>query len=52
MGCGSGQREITGPVRISTVTGSIKITILNAFIKHDASVFTMDPYVILKLSNQ
>lgn len=41
-----------GPTRISTVTGNLKITILNAHIKHDASVFQMDPYINLKLSNQ
>ena len=52
MGCGSGQNSVNGPVRISTVTGSLKITVLNAYIKHDASVFQMDPYISLKLSNQ
>ena len=52
MGCGSGQGDTIKPVKISTVTGTLKITILNAFIKRDASVFKLDPYIILKLSNQ
>lgn len=52
MGCGAGQSDAIGHQRIATVTGTLKITILNAFIKHEASVFKMDPYIILKLSNQ
>ena len=52
MGCGSNQGEAALPAKISTVTGSLKITVLNAFVKRDASVFKLDPYVIVKLSNQ
>lgn len=52
MGCGSGQKEVTGPIRIQTVTGRIKITLTNAHVDHGVSSFKMDPYVILKLSNQ
>ncbi len=52
MGCGTGQSDVLGHQRIGTVTGTLKITLLNAFIKHEASVFKMDPYVKVKLSNQ
>ena len=52
MGCGAGQKEVTGPVRINTVTGKLKITITKATIFHEVSVFKMDPYLIMKLSNQ
>ena len=52
MGCGTGQGGVYDVQKISTVTGTLKITILNAYIVHEASVFKMDPYVMLKLSNQ
>lgn len=39
-------------MRLSTVTGKLKITISNATLTHETSVFKMDPYIILKLSNQ
>lgn len=52
MGCGGNQGEAHLPAKISTVTGSLKITVLNAFIKRDASVFKLDPYVVVQLSNQ
>jgi hypothetical protein len=34
------------------VTGKLKITITGATIFHQVSVFKMDPYVSVKLSNQ
>jgi hypothetical protein len=34
------------------VTGRLKITITSATIFHQVSVFKMDPYVNVKLSNQ
>ena len=52
MGCGASHKDAVGPVRISTVTGRLKVTVSTAHIDYDASVFKMDPYVILKLSNQ
>lgn len=52
MGCGSGQREISAPIRLRTVTGRLKITITNAVIFHEVSSFKMDPYAIVKVSNQ
>lgn len=52
MGCGGNQGEAHLPSKISTVTGSLKITVLNAFVKRDASVFKLDPYAVVKLSNQ
>ena len=52
MGCEANQGDIMKPDRISTVTGTLKITLLNAFIKRDASVFKLDPYIALRLSNQ
>lgn len=52
MGCGSGQKEVTAPIRLKTVTGKLKITITSAVVFHKVSMFKMDPYVVLKLSNQ
>ncbi len=52
MGCGTGQKDVSHPVRINTVTGKLKITITTAVLFHEVSVFKMDPYIILKLSNQ
>lgn len=52
MGCGSSHSDTVGPVRISTVTGWIKVTITSAHLNIDSGVFKFDPYVILKLSNQ
>lgn len=52
MGCGSGQKEVSQPIRLKTVSGKLKITITNAVVFHKVSVFKMDPYVVLKLSNQ
>ena len=51
MGCAS-HKDITGPVRLNTVTGKVRITITSAHIDYDASVFKLDPYVKVKLSNQ
>jgi hypothetical protein len=52
MGCGTSNHDSIAPVRINTVTGKLKITITNAVIFHKVSSFKMDPYIILKLSNQ
>ena len=52
MGCGSSSKDITGPIRITTVTGRLRITITNAHVDYDASVFKLDPYIIIKFSNQ
>jgi|JI10StandDraft_1071094.scaffolds.fasta_scaffold980368_1 Ca2+-dependent lipid-binding protein len=52
MGCGSGQKEVTAPIRLRTVTGKLKITITSATIFHEVSVFKMDPYLLVRLSNQ
>lgn len=52
MGCGSSHTDSVGAVRISTVTGRLKVTVSTAHVDYDASVFKMDPYIILKLSNQ
>lgn len=52
MGCGSSHSDSIGPVRISTVTGWIKVTVSTAHLNIDSGVFKFDPYVRLKLSNQ
>lgn len=52
MGCGSGQKDASTPIRINTVTGKLKVTVTTAHITHEVSVFKMDPYLILRLSNQ
>ena len=53
MGCGSNQKETDAPIRLQTVNGTLKITIANAKLQHvTSSVFSMDPYVNLKMSNQ
>ncbi len=52
MGCGSGQKEALAPVRLRTVTGKLKITITTAVLFHEVSMFKMDPYVVIRLSNQ
>lgn len=52
MGCGSGQKETSAPIRVVTPTGRLKITITNAILYHKVSSFKMDPYIILRLSNQ
>lgn len=53
MGCGSNQKESSVPVRLQTVNGTLKITIVDAKIEHmTSSLFSMDPYVNLKMSNQ
>lgn len=52
MGCGGGQRETSTPVKVNTVTGVLKITITNAVIFNKVSSFKMDPYLLIKLSNQ
>lgn len=38
-------------MRVPTVTGTLTITITKAHILHEASVFRMDPYLYLKVSN-
>ena len=43
---------MASPVRLRTVTGKLKITITSAVVFHSVSSFKMDPYIILKLSNQ
>ena len=50
--CGGKQTKTTTMMRISTVTGVLKITITTAHIIHEASMFKMDPYITLKISNQ
>ncbi len=53
MGCGSNKQVISEPARIATVTGTLKITLVSAHIQRETStVFSMDPYAILTLSNQ
>jgi hypothetical protein len=52
MGCGTGQKEVTTPIRLKTVTGKLKITITTAVVFHKVSMFKMDPYVVVRLSNQ
>lgn len=37
---------------MNTVTGRLKITVTSAQLTHETSVFKMDPYISLKLSNQ
>ncbi len=34
MGYGSGQKDVTAPIRISTVTGKLKVTATTAHITH------------------
>lgn len=53
MGCGSGQKQVLEPMRRNTVTGVLKVTVVDAYIDHmTSSFFSMDPYAIVKLSNQ
>lgn len=53
MGCGSGQKEVAQPLRRTTVTGVLKITVVDAHIEHLTSTFfKMDPFVKLKFSNR
>lgn len=34
MGCGTGQKDASMPVRINTVTGKLKVTVTTAHITH------------------
>ena len=52
MGCGASRNDTIGGVRISTVTGRRKVSVSTAHIDINTGVFKMDPYIILKLSNQ
>ena len=53
MGCGSGQKEVDAPIRRTTVTGVLKVTVVEAVVHHvTSSFFSMDPYAVVKLSNQ
>lgn len=52
MGCGTGQQQEVSNVRIATITGKLKLTITNAVLMHKVSLLKMDPYFILKISNQ
>lgn len=53
MGCTAPKKEKKYvPPPISTSAGILKITIVDGVIFHQASLFKMDPYVKLKLSNQ
>lgn len=40
------------PKPLSNSTGILRITLINGIIFYQAGVFKMDPYAILKLSNQ
>ena len=51
-GCTGKQMKTTSVVRISTVTGILKITVTTAHLTREASMFKMDPYITLKISNQ
>ena len=52
MGCTSAKQRSPDLMRMNTVTGQLHITVTSAHITHETSVFKMDPYVSLKLSNQ
>ena len=50
MGCNA--IEVALPSRISTVTGNLTITIQDGELFHETSVFKMDPYLVVRVSNQ
>lgn len=54
MGCAnSGVDGIQELKKLSTVTGTLKVTLTGAHIDHETSkVFSMDPYIKLRFSNQ
>lgn len=52
MGCGANQGAVVLPSRMSTVTGTLKITTVSGHLSREASMFKMDPYIVLKMSNQ
>ena len=51
--CSSNAKDVSEPLRRSTVTGVLKITVVDAVIEHVTSTFfAMDPYAVIKFSNQ
>jgi hypothetical protein len=54
MGCGSSEVDATKPnKKRETVFGTLEVRVLEAHIEHETSkVFSMDPYVNIKFSNQ
>ena len=52
MGCTSAKQRSPDLMRMNTVTGKLHITVTSAQLSHETSVFKMDPYVKIKLSNQ
>lgn len=53
MGCGSSSTEVSKPGKRDTVFGVFEVKLVEAHIQHLTSSFsTMDPYVVVKFSNQ
>jgi hypothetical protein len=54
MGCtsGSSSNKHLNRLRLSTTSGVLSITIVSAHLTHEASMFKMDPYIKVKVTNQ
>lgn len=53
MGCGSSDGNVNKPGKKETVFGVFEVQLMEANIEHITSRFTtMDPYVVVKFSNQ
>ena len=51
-GCAGRPKKTKNVSKVATNTGTLAITITTAHITHEASMFKMDPYIKLKVSNQ
>ena len=51
-GCAGRPKKTVNMMKVATNTGTLSITITKAHITHEASMFKMDPYITLKVSNQ
>lgn len=53
MGCTNSTKQLKPPPpTVSNSVGVLKVTLTNGVFFHQAGVFKMDPYAILKLANQ